>query len=128
MKLVIIENETAHAELMQRSIRREFPDVQIDCFDEVGSCLGSLDEIDPDIIISDYLLPDMDGIKFLEELENSRDYLEIRRDQYSETQALRRTIECKALKARLSLNACLSRKKKFRCNPCRDCSIPVQLC
>lgn len=68
MKLVIIEDEPAHAELMQRSIRREFPDVQIDCFDEVGSCLGSLDEIDPDIIISDYLLPDMDGIKFLEEL------------------------------------------------------------
>lgn len=71
---------------------------------------------------------DLEWLDYRKKMENSRAYLEIRRDQYSETQALRRTIECKALKARLSLNACLSRKKKFRCNPCRDCNIPVQLC
>lgn len=68
MKVIIVEDEEAHLELMERTIRRDFPDVQIYPFVEIESCLNSIDQINPDVIITDYLLPGIDGLEFLEEL------------------------------------------------------------
>ncbi len=68
MRVTIIEDEPAHAELMERSIKKDFPDAQIDYFGDILDCLNTLDRINPDIIITDYLLPGMDGLDFLEEL------------------------------------------------------------
>lgn len=72
MKIVIIEDDDAHLELMEWTIKRVFSNAQIHGFEDIERCLGSLDEIDPDIIISDYLLPGMDGLDFLEELQRRR--------------------------------------------------------
>lgn len=69
LKLIIVEDEPAHAELMERGIKREFPGVRIDCFEAIEDCLQQLDDHDPDMIISDYLLPGMNGLEFLEELQ-----------------------------------------------------------
>ncbi len=69
MKIIIVEDEEAHLELMERTIRRDLPDVQIYPFIEIESCLKSIDEIKPDIVITDYLLPGMDGLDFLEQLQ-----------------------------------------------------------
>ncbi len=69
VKVTIIEDEDAHLELMERTIKREFPDAHIDRFDEIERCLDSVDQINPDIIITDYLLPGMNGLEFLEELQ-----------------------------------------------------------
>lgn len=69
MKVTIIEDEDAHRELMERTIKREFPDAQISCFGEIEHYLDCVDQINPDIIITDYLLPGMDGLDFLEELQ-----------------------------------------------------------
>ncbi|RPI52456.1 MAG: PAS domain S-box protein, partial [Deltaproteobacteria bacterium] len=65
IKLVIIEDEEAHFQLMKRVIRKEFPLASIDYFDEGALCLQRLDEISPDIIITDYIMPGMNGIEFL---------------------------------------------------------------
>ena len=69
MKVTIIEDEEAHRELMERTIKREFPDAQISCFGEIEHCLDCVDQINPDIIITDYLLPGMNGLDLLAELQ-----------------------------------------------------------
>ncbi len=69
MKVTIIEDEDAHRELMERAIKREFSDAQINCFGEIERCLDCVDQIVPDLIITDYLLPGMNGLDLLAELQ-----------------------------------------------------------
>ena len=69
MQLVIIEDQEAHFELMKRAIAREFPSATIHHFTDAGTCLERLDDLNPDIIIADYLMPGMTGIEFLEALQ-----------------------------------------------------------
>jgi PAS domain S-box-containing protein len=68
LKLVIIEDEEAHFSLMKRAIAQEFPYASIYHFKEANICLERLDSIAPSVIITDYLLPGMNGIEFLEAL------------------------------------------------------------
>ena len=68
LKLIIIEDEEAHFSLMKRAIANSFPSVSVYHFHEAAACLEKLDEIMPDIIISDYLMPGMNGIEFLKAL------------------------------------------------------------
>ena len=68
LRLVIIEDEEAHLELMKRAVSKEFPQVSINHFFEASSCLESLGSLQPDLIISDYLLPGLNGLEFLQEL------------------------------------------------------------
>jgi signal transduction histidine kinase len=68
LTLVIIEDEESHFDLMKRAIVRKFPYASVYHFQEANTCLERLDEINPTVIIIDYLLPDMNGIEFLEAL------------------------------------------------------------
>ena len=68
LRLVIIEDEEAHFSLMKRAIANNLPNVSVHHFPEAGACLEKLDEIMPDIIVSDYLMQGMNGIEFLEAL------------------------------------------------------------
>ena len=68
LTLVIIEDEEAHFRLMKRSIAKEFSHASVYHFQEANTCLELLDSIIPTIIITDYLLPGMNGIEFLEAL------------------------------------------------------------
>ena len=69
LKLVIIEDEEAHFSLMKRAIERELPQVTVHYFAHAGACLQCLEEVGPDVIVTDYLMPDMDGIEFLKALK-----------------------------------------------------------
>jgi PAS domain S-box-containing protein len=71
-KIVIIEDEKAHFSLMERAIIDQIPDALVYDFQEAGACLKGLDEINPDIIITDYLMPGMNGIEFLESLKRDK--------------------------------------------------------
>jgi len=74
LTLVIIEDEEAHFSLMKRAIAKEFPHASVYHFQEANTCLELLDSIIPTVIITDYLLPGMNGIEFLEALsQNDRD-------------------------------------------------------
>ena len=68
LTLVIIEDEEAHFSLMKRSIAKEFSYASVYHFQEANTCLELLDSIIPTVIITDYLLPGMNGIEFLEAL------------------------------------------------------------
>ncbi|MBW1813256.1 MAG: PAS domain S-box protein, partial [Deltaproteobacteria bacterium] len=68
LTLVIIEDEESHFDLMKRAIARKFPYASVYHFQEANTCIKRFDEIMPTIILIDYLLPDMNGIEFLEAL------------------------------------------------------------
>ncbi|NVM23156.1 MAG: PAS domain S-box protein [Desulfobacterales bacterium] len=72
LKIVIIEDEEAHFQLMKRAIDKDFPLASVYHFKEAAPCLESLDEVSPDVIVTDYLLPGMNGIEFLEALNQRR--------------------------------------------------------
>ena len=72
LTVLIIEDEEAHFSLMKRAIAREFPYASVFHFQEANTCLERLDQINPTIIITDYLMPGMNGIEFLE-LLNQQD-------------------------------------------------------
>jgi signal transduction histidine kinase len=68
LTIAIIEDEPAHYRLMERAILKEFPTASLRHFPEAGRCLEALVESPPDVIITDYLTPGMNGIEFLRAL------------------------------------------------------------
>ncbi len=68
LHLVILEDEEAHLQLMKRAVLKELPCAVIDHFSEASSCLEAIERLKPDLIISDYLLPGLNGLEFLERL------------------------------------------------------------
>ena len=71
IKLVILEDEEAHFELMRRSIEKASPYISISHFREPASFLARLDEINPDVIVVDYMMPGMNGLDLLQELNRT---------------------------------------------------------
>jgi signal transduction histidine kinase len=69
LQIVLIEDQEAHFELMKRALSREYPSAKILHFVEASACLERLDDLSPDVIIADYLMPGMSGIEFLEVMQ-----------------------------------------------------------
>ena len=72
LQLVIIEDDDAHFQLIKRAIIKAYPDASIHYFQEAAACLKSIDEINPDLVVADYLLPGMNGIEFLKSLNREK--------------------------------------------------------
>jgi two-component system, cell cycle sensor histidine kinase and response regulator CckA len=72
LTLVIIEDEEAHFQLMKRMIEKAYPFASLYYFQEAAGCINKLDEINPDILIADYLMPGMNGIELLEYLNRKK--------------------------------------------------------
>ena len=77
MTLVIIEDEEAHFQLMKRAIEKAYPRASLYYFQEAAGCIHKLDEINPDILIVDYLMPGMNGIEFLEYLNQEKKHIPV---------------------------------------------------
>lgn len=71
LKIIIIEDEEPHFQLMRRALHKEMPHVSIHHFDEASSCLENLEAVRPDLIIVDYLMPGMNGIEFIAALHSA---------------------------------------------------------
>lgn len=72
LTLVIIEDEESHFQLMKRAIEKAYPFASLYYFQEATGCIQKLDEINPDILIVDYLMPGLNGIEFLEYLNRKK--------------------------------------------------------
>ncbi len=69
IRVLIVEDEDAHFELMKRAICKELPDTAVCHASDAAECIDALDSIDPDIILVDFLMPGMTGIEFLDNLK-----------------------------------------------------------
>ena len=65
LKLVVIEDENAHFELIKRAVEKELPSAAVYHFLNPLAYLARSHEIDPDVIIADYCTPGMDGLELL---------------------------------------------------------------
>ncbi len=70
LNIVIIEDQRCHFELIKRTLKKSFPNILLHHFEEAGAFLEKFDEIKADIIITDFIMADMDGIELLEILNN----------------------------------------------------------
>jgi len=77
LTLAIIEDEDAHFNLMKRAIVKDLPNTAVYHFQEPKSCLESLPEIAPAVIITDYLMPGMNGIEFIKVLNQQAVYIPV---------------------------------------------------
>jgi len=71
LTFVIIEDEEAHFSLMKRALARDLPDAVVYHFQDPLACLKRLDEIVPTAIITDYSMPGLNGLEFLEALKQN---------------------------------------------------------
>ncbi len=72
LKIMIIEDEKDHFDLMALAIKKEFPDAVVELCEKADLCLGRLEEDGVDIIIADYLLAGRTGLQLLEDLKEHR--------------------------------------------------------
>ncbi len=68
LELIIVDDEEAHFKLMERAVRKEFSQASIHYFPEALSFLEAIGAMEPDLVIVDYLMPGMTGLRCLEEL------------------------------------------------------------
>lgn len=69
LKIMIIEDENDHFELMEQAIKKEFPDAVVDHCEKADAGLKRLEQTGRDIVIADYLLAGITGLDLLEELK-----------------------------------------------------------
>ena len=73
VEILLIEDESAHAELIQRAFEDQAPNVHIECVSLLSQARAYLSNRKPDLIIIDWRLPDGDGLELLSGQENSLD-------------------------------------------------------
>jgi PAS domain S-box-containing protein len=69
-RILIVEDLVTDYELAQREIRKVLKKCSFERTEKQGDFLKALEEFRPDLILSDYRLPDFDGIKVLKLAQN----------------------------------------------------------
>ena len=66
--ILVVEDNRDHFDLMSRALLREIPEAEILRADSAASCRTLIQEIQPDLILLDFSLPDADGLELLRTL------------------------------------------------------------
>ena len=69
LTIILVDDEEAHLTLMKRAILKQLPHSNIHCYRDARSCFEALNESLPDVIVTDYIMPGMNGVAFLESLK-----------------------------------------------------------
>src|SRR5215831_14050184 len=69
-RILLIEDNNDHAELIQRSLQKGFDKVRIQIVDSAKEAYRVLERKEFDLILSDYYLPGIDGDEHIRELND----------------------------------------------------------
>lgn len=69
LKIMIVDDEEAHLMLMKRSVQKEIPDAEVVCFLDPLESLKLIEELKPDLLVTDYLMPEIDGIELVKKIK-----------------------------------------------------------
>ena len=61
-RLLIVDDELQITRALDRSLRHDF---DVTCFNDPIAALARIEEIEPDVVISDFRMPGMNGAEFL---------------------------------------------------------------
>ena len=74
-KVLLVEDESAAVRVMTLALERER--FQVSSVGEASLALAMIDEVKPDVVVADYLLPGMDGMELLRHLQRHQPDLPI---------------------------------------------------
>jgi len=73
MRILLVDDEKNFLELTKLSLEKENPQFQVDISHSAEKALDLLEERDYDAVVSDYLMPVMDGLEFLRIIREERE-------------------------------------------------------
>ncbi len=97
VRILLVEDEKAHAELIRRSFRSADPPVSLTVVDTLRQAREYLDRSLPDLLITDLLLPDGRGTELLAPDEDARTFPTIVMTSFGNEQAAVDSIKAGAL-------------------------------
>jgi two-component system response regulator RpfG len=69
---VLIVDDQATSRIIMENIAKTIGDnVDVKCFDNASDALSETKSLTPDLILTDYKMPDIDGVEFIKKLRNS---------------------------------------------------------
>jgi DNA-binding NtrC family response regulator len=71
-RVFIVDDSEDLLESLEMVLRERIPGITIDTFQQARQCLERARESPPALIVTDYFMPDMDGIEFAEKLLSFR--------------------------------------------------------
>ncbi|MBN1268292.1 MAG: response regulator [Kiritimatiellae bacterium] len=72
-RVMVVDDSRTSRQIVTAELKRN-PYVEIAAFENVPAALAALDAVKPDLVVSDEVLPDMDGFRFCETLRSHPDY------------------------------------------------------
>lgn len=76
-KVLIVDDESTGRTILAKIIQQAEDDVSVDAFDNPLEALDWLDYNHPDLIITDYRMPDMNGIELIKQIRSKSDCQDI---------------------------------------------------
>jgi two-component system response regulator RpfG len=76
-KVLIVDDESTGRTILAKMIQQAEPDVSVDSFDNPLAALSWLDHNHPDLIITDYRMPDINGVELIKQIRAKPAYQDI---------------------------------------------------
>ncbi len=76
-KVLIVDDESTGRTILEKIVQQVEDDVSVDSFDKPLEALDWLDYNHPDLIITDYRMPDMNGVELIKQIRNKKACLDI---------------------------------------------------
>lgn len=71
MNVIVLEDDPWLSELLVEVLKSIEPDVRVDCFDRTGPAMDHWEEHGAELILCDWVLPDMSGVELLRQVHAS---------------------------------------------------------
>ncbi len=73
IKTLLVDDETSLLEQAKIFLERVSHEIEVSTVSSADTALEMIDEVDFDVIVSDYQMPEKDGLEFLEDIREKRD-------------------------------------------------------